>query len=272
MPIIYRIGENQAHTHLEDDFRVKIEGLPGYNIIHFKPQVVKVEIGSNQGPAGPPGIPGVSADYTHETAIGIRNGINTVFSVTYMPQGAVNDATQMQVYYNGNQLRPNIDYTRTGLTFTVIGFAPEPIDDELWVLYFRASGGQINFGTIDLENKEAFTILTGQPVALHTSGVGIMLAQAFTPFRACIGLAAEDIPTLTVGPVRTEGVQSQLDWTASIGTSTFPPGTPRWFLSTVTPGTFQTAEPGSGTLLQLVGISPTPTELDIRLEPKVIRR
>lgn len=66
-------------------------------------------------------------------------------------------------------------------------------------------------------NKDVVTIKKGQPVAIHSSGSGVVLAAATSLDTLAIGLATADIPAASIGPILTDGPLLVSDWTAAVG-------------------------------------------------------
>ncbi len=111
-------------------------------------------------------------------------------------------------------------------------------------------------------NKQGSTIVAGTPVAVHSTGIGIVLADATTSAKPCVGLNAVDVNNLDAATVRTGGTFELADWTAITGTVELAPKAV-YFLSTVA-GMLTTSSPTtSPNISQRVGKSVSPTKLDI---------
>lgn len=111
-------------------------------------------------------------------------------------------------------------------------------------------------------NKQGSSIAAGAPVATHSSGVGVVLADATTAAKPCVGLntvAADDLGAVTV---QTGGPYELDDWTAITGAATLA-AKAVYFLGT-TAGTLTTTSPTANPAIsQRVGKAVSPTILDI---------
>lgn len=96
---------------------------------------------------------------------------------------------------------------------------------------------------ITAENKDSVTILKGQPLKVHSSGVGVQLADKSS---ICRTFAGADTVVGAAVPVRVAGVITLADWTAIIGNALLAPGG-TYFL-TGTAGVLSTTPPTSGFL------------------------
>lgn len=126
------------------------------------------------------------------------------------------------------------------------------------------------FSTYEAENKGATTILTGQAVAIHSSGTGIVLASAADNSANCVGIAYEDIPAASTGLVQTDGPFTLADWSDVIGSASLAAG--GTYRLAVTAG--QLTASGaftSGQVVQLVGRAVAPQILNITFGPKWIK-
>lgn len=84
------------------------------------------------GPPGPPGPPGNGTGVYNETPAGVRNGINTAFTLAHTPA-----AGSTAVYRNGLREVLGVGYTLSGAT---LDFTTAPLaDDALTVDYLIGS-------------------------------------------------------------------------------------------------------------------------------------
>lgn len=131
-----------------------------------------------------------------------------------------------------------------------------------WVEVGGSSGG--GAAEFTAENKDIVTIKKGQPVTIHSSGTGIVLASAANSATLAIGLAAEDIAVAAIGTVTTDGPLTNADWTDTVGAVTLT--TKRQYYLSVTAGMLTLAPPSSaGQFAQPMGnvINPSTLELTI---------
>lgn len=114
------------------------------------------------------------------------------------------------------------------------------------------------------QNKDVVTIRKGQPVTIHSSGSGIVLASASSLSTLAIGLAAEDITVGANGLVTTTGPFTNSDWTNTVGSLTL--STKKfYYLSTVAGKLVVSPPSSSGQYAQLVGNTIDSTSLSIML-------
>lgn len=100
---------------------------------------------------------------------------------------------------------------------------------------------------VTAENKDSVTILKGQPLRVHSSGVGVQRADCFS---ICRTFAGADTTVGAAVPVRTTGVITLSDWTAVVGSSLLASG--GIYFLTVTAGMLSITPPTSG-IVQQVG-------------------
>lgn len=139
-----------------------------------------------------------------------------------------------------------------------------------------SSGGVVNGGgggsTVEkftAENKDVATIKAGQPVAIHSSGTGVVRANATTSGKECVGLAMADIAVAVSGDIQTDGQLTLADWTDATGAATLA-ARATYYLDT-TAGKLATASPGTvGNISQSCGSEVTTTTLDIRLRYPIL--
>lgn len=115
------------------------------------------------------------------------------------------------------------------------------------------------------ENKDVVTIKAGQPVAIHSSGVGIIRADATAPGKESIGIAMVDIAVGFAGAILVDGPMMLADWTDATGAVTLDPRA-IYFLET-TPGKLTTTPPAvPGNVLQRCGLELATNILSIKMD------
>lgn len=119
------------------------------------------------------------------------------------------------------------------------------------------------------ENKDVVTIFAGQPVAVHSSGVGFVLADATAPGKEAVGLAQTDIAVGVSGPVLIDGLLQMDDWTEATGSETLAPRS-QWFLSTVAGKLSTTAPTVTGNIVQSVARSVAPDMVKIEVDEETL--
>lgn len=130
--------------------------------------------------------------------------------------------------------------------------------------------GNVDLQVVDMENKQGSTVYKGQPVAVHSSGSGFVLASDTIGFHA-VGIAYQDTPNTTVDGVLTVGILENTDWTATVGATSLTPGAKYYLGSTA--GTLITTPPSSANKVsQLVGVAVSSSKLSLILHPIIIRR
>lgn len=99
-----------------------------------------------QGPQGPQGLPGdpggdIGNWSINEIPSGVINGTNVTFMLSHVPVG------QVMLYYNGQYMTPDEDYTLSDITITLT-FAPVVGDILLAVYpYDSSSSGIADFAS-----------------------------------------------------------------------------------------------------------------------------
>jgi hypothetical protein len=124
---------------------------------------------------------------------------------------------------------------------------------------------------ITAQNKGLVTILKGQAVAAHSSGTGIILANASTSSKNAIGLAGQSIAPSASGIVILSGPFTLSDWTAITGTVSLS-ALAVYYLD-VTDGQLSTSPPsvaGSGNVVQFTGRSISVDTLDLLIDPAIL--
>lgn len=169
-----------------------------------------------------------------------------------------------------NQTQYTATVTQSGITVNV-----QP------VTYTVTTGGtqgppgppgtsNVDLQVVDMENKQGSTVYKGQPVAIHASGSGFVLASDTIGSHA-VGLAYQDTPNTTVDGVITVGILENTDWTNAVGSTNLTPGS-KYYLGP-TAGTLTTTPPSSANKInQLVGVAVSSSKLSLILHPIIIRR
>lgn len=137
-----------------------------------------------------------------------------------------------------------------------------------WVTITSGSGSTfpVTFGSL---NQEASTILKGQPVTIHSSGSGVVLASAANADTLAIGFATADIISGTIGIILTVGPFTVGDWTAIAGSATLT--AKRQYYLSVTPGEITSTPPsGMSELVQPLGKPVNPSTLNISILEHII--
>ena len=145
------------------------------------------------------------------------------------------------------------------------------IDRVIELLTWSRIRGKPTVGVMQFsaENKQGSQISAGQPVATHSSTVGIVLAGADVAGRQCVGLAMADIANGVSGNVQTEGVLDLADWTAATGSASLTAGA--WYYLSATDGLLTTtAVSAVGQKHQPVGYALTTTKLDLRVADPIL--
>jgi hypothetical protein len=121
----------------------------------------------------------------------------------------------------------------------------------------------------DEVNQDTATIHAGRPVAVHSSGVGVVLATAADNLRAAAGLAVADAAPGAACIVQPGGVLALADWTLATGAPTLA-ARATYYLA-ATPGLLTTTPPAvAGQVVQTIGLALSPTQLEIRIDPPIL--
>jgi len=103
------------------------------------------------------------------------------------------------------------------------------------------------------ENKAGLTIQAGQPVTIHSSGSGVVLAQANSLSNCAVGVAAEQIAAGNTGRILLLGPLQLADWTSVTGTVTLT-AKGKYYLVPSTAGLLTTTHPTANPdVLQFLG-------------------
>ena len=113
------------------------------------------------------------------------------------------------------------------------------------------------------QNKDTTTLLPGQPVTMHSSGVGVVRASAWCGLQAVGIVTTATAPGFAVA-LRAIGMLTLDDWVAVTG---FPLLTPRsiYYLSLTAGQLTDIPTVASGTLLQVIGNAVSLNQLQINI-------
>lgn len=114
------------------------------------------------------------------------------------------------------------------------------------------------------QNKDIVTILQGQPVAIHSSGSGVVLASASLNGMSAVGLASKDIAVGASGDIQTDLSITLANWTNIIGSANLA-SKADYFLSG-TAGSLTITAPSVGFVQRVLReISPVIGEINLSL-------
>lgn len=120
-----------------------------------------------------------------------------------------------------------------------------------------------NYEQYTAQNKDTVMIKKGQVVAVHSSGIGVVLADAgASPPRRAVGLAQQDIAIGASGVIQTGGSLALTDWTEATGTITLSMG--GYFLDSVA-GRMSQAAPSAPGIVQDMGDAVAPDTLSVKV-------
>lgn len=120
------------------------------------------------------------------------------------------------------------------------------------------------------ENKSGGIIYAGQPVCVHSSGSGVVQAQADDVDTRAIGLARVELADGETGDIQTEDIFVLADWTSATGSATL---TARgiYYLDSANPGKLTSTAPiAIGDVVQEVGRAISDTMLAINIQQIVL--
>lgn len=127
--------------------------------------------------------------------------------------------------------------------------------------FVSGSGSAVN--QFASTNKQGSTIAAGSVCAIHSSGVGAVLASATDNTLTGVGLAVGSATNLAAMTIQTSGAFTLADWTAITGSSTLS-ARAKYFLST-TSGLLTTSPPSTpGNVVQFIGEAVNSTTLLIQ--------
>ena len=119
------------------------------------------------------------------------------------------------------------------------------------------------------ENKDAGALSAGQIVAVHSSGTGVVKADATTTATSAVGLARTATAPTVSGDIKVAGVFTLADWTAVVGAVSLT--APAFYYLATTPGQLTTAPPSAvGNIVQVVGVAVAPDTLDLRIDDYIL--
>lgn len=129
------------------------------------------------------------------------------------------------------------------------------------------TGGGGGAASYSAENKTAGTLPAGTPVAVHSTGAGVIAADA-TAAPPCVGLLLADTAAGHAGDVQTAGPLTLADWTAATGAASL---TARAVYFLAAGGGLTTAAPATpGQRMQAVGRAVAPDTLDVTVFPPIL--
>ncbi len=126
---------------------------------------------------------------------------------------------------------------------------------------------QLGAGYFSAENEDVTTILRGQVVAIHPTG--IWRANASDDTRNAVGLMSENTAVGARNNVVTDEVFTMSDWSAVIGKQNLDPGE-IYFLDTVSGRLTVTPPRIPGQVAQQVGRAISSIALDIECEEAIL--
>lgn len=155
------------------------------------------------------------------------------------------DAIQLEV--NPSPIQLDVNPQPIVLEITGVGVQGPP------------GGGSTNF---QANNKSVGTVLAGSPVTTHSSGIGVIPADATTSGHAAVGLMSANTAPTAVGAVQTSGPLYLDDWTLITGASTLQ-AKAVYYLGR-DPGTLTTSSPTNNPdISQRIGVAVSPNILNI---------
>lgn len=120
------------------------------------------------------------------------------------------------------------------------------------------------------QNKDIVTILRGQWVAIHSSGSGVVLANARDTLKPAVGQMSQDTNVGATQNVVTDEVFTLTDWSNVTGTSSLT-SPANFFLSAERSGYMTTTAPTlQGQVAQRLGRVISPTQFDIEIEEAIL--
>lgn len=121
----------------------------------------------------------------------------------------------------------------------------------------------------EAENKDSVTLNAGQPVATHSSGTGVVRANATDNSKPACGLVKTGSAAAVASKIQTDGLLTLADWTNATGTTALSAGA-RYYLS-ATVGLLTTTPPSStGNVVQLVGKAVSLDTLRLEIEEEIL--
>jgi hypothetical protein len=124
-------------------------------------------------------------------------------------------------------------------------------------------------GGINATNRLTSTIFAGQVCAIHSSGLGFVLANASDNTLPAIGLARSAVAAAAAGSVQTSGLLTLTDWTAVTGTVQLAARSTYWL--DINSGKLTNSPPAArGNVLQAVGQAVGPLTLLIDICPPIL--
>lgn len=126
-------------------------------------------------------------------------------------------------------------------------------------------------------NKDAVVLKMGTPVAVHSSGEGMVRAIADGIDHQCVGFLrdapVEGVQVAHTGNVLVDGVLELLDWTDIVGVNTLTAHM-LYFLDALIPGKLTTApptyDPAKEIFVQSIGVAVTPNKLEFDIQQPIL--
>jgi hypothetical protein len=120
------------------------------------------------------------------------------------------------------------------------------------------------------QNKDTSAIPAGTPVAVHTSGSGVVPADASTIATPAVGLMRDATNPSAFGLVQIDGLLSLADWSVVTGASSLP-SRALFLLGSSAPGQLTTAAPTTpGQAIQPIGRAVGPQTLLLQIGQPLI--
>ncbi len=121
----------------------------------------------------------------------------------------------------------------------------------------------------EAENKDAVTIKAGQQVTIHSSGTGVILANATDNSKNSVGVAVANIAVGFSGRIQTGDTLSLANWTDAMGAATLGAKAIYWL--DTTSGKMTTSPPSTvGKVVQRVGYALDDHTLMIEIEDSIL--
>jgi hypothetical protein len=119
------------------------------------------------------------------------------------------------------------------------------------------------------QNKDSVTFAIGNPVAIHTSGVGVVQAEAADNLMNAVGLARLGVGVGASESVQVSGILTLADWTAITGSVSLA-ARANYYLSPTAGMLTSTAPSTVGQVVQLVGRALSTTDMEIVIGSAVL--
>jgi hypothetical protein len=134
---------------------------------------------------------------------------------------------------------------------------------------WQNGGGGSATSSYTSQNKAVATFVPGQPLAVDSSGTGVVLASAADNNKKAVGLATVGVAVGQAETVQTGGIITLSDWTAVTGAPTLSP-VGVYYLS-ATAGMLTTIAPTTqGQVAQVVGRAVSTTQLELTFSNPIL--